>query len=204
MVGLLGPLLTTALLVVSTVKDRPGQELYAVLPFKTIGIDRRLGTIVTHTVRGTFVKNHRHVLRKDVQQELLAMQGYGEVECTERICGIVLGRTLNVDFVVVGAILLRGKEIYLHASVVDVEKGVEKSAAQSVLDFSTEVMPFSQKAEQIGYALMGKPVPGWTKRDYLVFSVLTTGAVGYGIYYFTQPRYGTVDLIAVFPVGDEP
>jgi len=100
--------------------------------------------------------------------------------------------------------LRRGEEVFIHASLIDVEKGVEKSAAQSVLDFSSEVMPFSQAAEQIGYALMGKSAPGWTKKDYLVFSVLTTGAVSYGIYYFTRPRYGTVDLIAIFPGGDEP
>jgi len=124
MVGILGPILSTFFLLVGEFRGSP-QGTYAVLPFQTMGIDRRLGVVVTNSLRGTFVKNHYPVLRSDIQQELLERRGYGSVECTQQACGIVLGQVLNVDFVVMGGILLRGEEAYLYSSLIEVRALVQ-------------------------------------------------------------------------------
>jgi len=144
-------------------------------------------------------KNRCHVLRPDYQQRLLEQQGLGKTDCTDQVCGVVLGQVLSADFVVLGEILLRGEEVYIHASLIDVRKRMEKRSAHSILAYSRNARSYSKKAENMGYELLGKKPPGWKKGDYLLLTMGVGGALGYGYYYFTRTRYGTVEIVAHFP-----
>ena len=203
MVGILGPILSTLILITTSMNGGAEEEVYAVLPFKTVGIDRRLQTIITNTVRGTLVKNNCNVIRPDIQQQLLEMQGLSNIQCTETICGVKVGQALKADFVVVGGILLRGEEVYIYASLVDVARKTEKNFAQSILPYTENAMPYSKRAEGIGYLLLDKPSPGWSKKELGVLAGMVIGGGAYGYYEFTRTKTGDVIIIATFPIGGE-
>jgi len=175
----------------------------AVLPFEITGIDRRLGTIVENTFRGSFVKEKYRVLRKDAQQRILELSNYRDMACGNPVCGIVLGQVLDVENVVIGGILLRGEEIFIHSSLIEVGSGLEKSSAHGILKLSQDIRPYSKEAEKLAYGLMKKSKPGWSKKEIAAVGCLLSAAGAYGYYELTRTKRGDVILIADFPLGGE-
>ena len=139
--------LVTLILTAGNLQGRTAREVVAVLPFEITGMDQRLSVIITNTIRNTFTKEKYSVLRGDRMLELLAKNGVTKAACARADCGILLGRLLKVDAVVVGEVLLRGEEVYIHSGLIEVRRGIEIRSAQQVFSASNRIHPFSHRAE---------------------------------------------------------
>lgn len=172
----------------------------AVLPFKTTGIDKRLISVVTNTIRGVITKNQHNMLRDDRMREILKEKGLKVEGCATPECGIKLGKILQVDSVIIGEILLRGDEVYMHSALIDVKKRVEIRASQTILKNSDNIRRFSEQAKKMAYQLLGKQEPGLGKGRWAVIGGVVAGGAGYATYQYTRPKEGDVELIVNFPM----
>ena len=181
------------------------KETLAVLEFTTVGIDRRLGPIVADAVRTTITENRQYImLRREKMGEIL--RAYGESlpsDCSEVRCATLLGKVLSVSKIVTGSITLRGKEIYLHTSLIDVLTAQEIRSADMVIPHTEDISPFKKSSKFLGLKLLGKPARKNRIPELATIGAVTVGGTVYLIYRLTRPKTGTVEIIARFPIGGE-
>ena len=135
--------------------------------------------------------------------DLLAENGVTKAACARVDCGIRLGRLLKVDKVIVGQVLLRGKEVYIHSGLIQVQQGTEKRSAQAIFKLSENIMPFSKNAEKMAYMLMDKNPPGLSWKTKILLGISVAGGGVWLTYQLTRPKEGDVQLIVSFPIEEE-
>ena len=177
------------------------EPVIAVLPFKVTGIDRRLSSIVSNTVRTSLISQRQRVIRRDQMEQVFNEWGIPEskIECSQRSCGVILGKILKVDKVVVGEILLRGEEVFIAFSMIDVASAWEEKSVQDVIKFNSNIKPYTRKVRKLSYQLLGNIPPGFSKTDVFLLATGIGAGAGWFIYEQTNVEYGQVDLIAEFP-----
>lgn len=172
----------------------------AVLPFSASGIDTRLSTIVADAVRneisdlGGFA-----VLRRDVMQEILRTHALLDTFCYERTCAVEMGKVLSVDKVLAGTITLRGGEVYLECSIIDVATGRERASADRVISHSPEITPYREAGQTLARSLLGYPVikRGW--RKWITPVAIAVAGVAYLVHQQMEVETGDAEIIARFP-----
>ncbi|MEK6793850.1 MAG: CsgG/HfaB family protein, partial [Spirochaetota bacterium] len=109
----------------------------AVLAFTAKGVSQMESEAVTELFASALVSSRAFdVLDRANMENILREQQFQQTGCTETACAVKIGKVLNVEYMIYGAVMNIGDKYFVSANMVNIETSkIEKSGQESTDNF---------------------------------------------------------------------